>query len=91
MVLDPYPERLRGKISRLGDQLEAPPEQIKRHYAAGQKLLPVYVRPAPETHAGWPFAGTASSNCRSVAFRSAERTFFRAKDDASETIACQTQ
>lgn len=49
MVLDPYPERFQGTITRLGDQLEAAPEQIKRHYAAGQRLLPVYVQPSPET------------------------------------------
>jgi multidrug resistance efflux pump len=48
MVLEPYPERLEGKISRLGDQMESAPEQIKRHCTAGQKLLPVYVRPSPE-------------------------------------------
>src|SRR5207302_1978514 len=49
MVLEPYPDRLRGQIIRLGDQLEAAPEQIKRHYSAGQKLLPVHVQPSPET------------------------------------------
>jgi HlyD family secretion protein len=48
MVLEPYPERLQGCITRLGDQMEAPPEQIKRYYAAGQKLLPAHVRPSPE-------------------------------------------
>ena len=48
MVLDPYPERLQGTISRLGDQMEPAPEQIKRYYAAGQKLLPVHVQPCPE-------------------------------------------
>ena len=49
MVLEPYPSRLRGKIIRLGDQLEAAPEQIKRYYSAGQRLLPVHVQPDPET------------------------------------------
>jgi multidrug resistance efflux pump len=49
MVLDPYPQRLQGTISRLGDQLESAPDQIKRYYSAGQKLLPVFVQPSPET------------------------------------------
>jgi multidrug resistance efflux pump len=49
MVLEPYPNSVPGKIARLGDQLEAAPEQIKRYYSAGQRLLPVYVQPAPET------------------------------------------
>jgi len=48
MVLDPYPEYLAGKIIRLGDQFEFAPEQIKRHYSAGQKLMPIYVQPSPE-------------------------------------------
>jgi multidrug resistance efflux pump len=49
MVMEPYPNRLRGKIIRMGDQLEAAPEQIKRYYSAGQKLLPIHVQPDPET------------------------------------------
>ena len=49
MILEPYPERLQGKISRLGDQLEPAPEQIKRYYSAGQRLVLVYVQPSPET------------------------------------------
>jgi multidrug resistance efflux pump len=49
MVLEPYPERLQGRISRLGDQMESAPEQVKRYYAAGQKLLPVHVQPSPES------------------------------------------
>ena len=49
MVLDPYPDHFQGTITRLGDQLEAAPEQIKRHYSAGQRLLPVHVQPSPET------------------------------------------
>ena len=28
---------------------EAAPDQIKRYYSAGQKLLPVFVQPSPET------------------------------------------
>ncbi len=49
MVLDPYPDRFKGTITRLGDQLEAAPEQIKRHYSSGQRLLPIHVQPSPET------------------------------------------
>ena len=49
MIVDPYPERIEGKVSRRGDEFDAAPEQIKRHYFAGQRLLPIYVTPAAES------------------------------------------
>jgi HlyD family secretion protein len=49
LVVSPNTERLEGKIVRLGAQMEAAPEQIKRHYPAGQRLLPVYIEPCPQS------------------------------------------
>ncbi len=46
LVLDPYTERLPAKVVRVGDEYVAAPEQIKRHYAEGQKLLPVILQPS---------------------------------------------
>ncbi|MCI0456753.1 MAG: biotin/lipoyl-binding protein [Gemmataceae bacterium] len=48
LVVDPYPEPLNCTVVRLGDQYEPAPETIKRHYAAGQNLLPVYLQPHEE-------------------------------------------
>jgi multidrug resistance efflux pump len=48
LVVEPYPESLQATVVRLGDQYEAAPEQLKRHYPQGQKLLPVYLTPASE-------------------------------------------
>jgi HlyD family secretion protein len=48
VVMDPYPDKLHCTVSRLGDEYEAAPEQIKRHYQEGQRLLPVVLRPDDE-------------------------------------------
>jgi multidrug resistance efflux pump len=45
VVLEPYTEPLTCTTVRLGERFEAAPEHIKRHYAADQKLLPVYLQP----------------------------------------------
>jgi multidrug resistance efflux pump len=48
LVVEPYPELLGCTVVRLGDQFEPAPENIKRHYREGQKLLPVVLRPKEE-------------------------------------------
>jgi multidrug resistance efflux pump len=48
LVLDPYPGRLSATVERVGDNFEPAPDHISRHYAHGEKLLPVYLRPHPE-------------------------------------------
>jgi hypothetical protein len=48
LTLDPYPEPLMCRVHRLGDQFEPAPEQIKRHYFEGQRMLPVYLEPGSE-------------------------------------------
>jgi HlyD family secretion protein len=48
VVMDPYPDKLRCTVTRVGDEYEAAPEQIKRHYAEGQKLLPITLKPDDE-------------------------------------------
>jgi multidrug resistance efflux pump len=48
LVVEPYPERLSGTVTRLGDAYEAAPEHLKRYYAEGQKLLPVIIQPKDE-------------------------------------------
>ncbi len=48
VVMDPYPDKLHCTVTRVGDEYEPAPEQIKRHYAEGQKLLPVILRPDAE-------------------------------------------
>jgi HlyD family secretion protein len=48
VMVEPYPGVLPCVIRRVGDCFEAAPEQIKRHYRQGEKLLPVYLDPTPE-------------------------------------------
>jgi HlyD family secretion protein len=48
VVMDPYPDKLRCTVTRVGDEYEAAPEQIKRNYNEGQKLLPVTLKPDDE-------------------------------------------
>ncbi|MGH9676234.1 MAG: HlyD family secretion protein [Candidatus Acidiferrum sp.] len=45
VVLDPYPDKLHCTVSRVGAEFEAAPDQIKRHYPEGHKLLPIELRP----------------------------------------------
>jgi multidrug resistance efflux pump len=47
--LEPYPEPLTCTLVQLGERYESAPESIKRHYAAGQQLLPAYFEPRPES------------------------------------------
>jgi multidrug resistance efflux pump len=49
VVVDPYQDRLACTVIKVGDQYEAAPEQIKRHYVAGQNQLPVILQPGPES------------------------------------------
>jgi len=46
---DPYAQAVPCKVIRLADRFEVAPEHLKRHYAVGHHLLPVYAQPAPET------------------------------------------
>jgi multidrug resistance efflux pump len=48
VVIDPHSDKLRCTVTRVGDEYEAAPEQIKRHYSEGQKLLPVTMKPDDE-------------------------------------------
>jgi multidrug resistance efflux pump len=48
LVLDPYPEPFVCVVGRLGDRFESAPEQLKRHFDEGQKLLPVELQPKEE-------------------------------------------
>lgn len=48
LVLEPYPEPLTCHVQRLGEQFEPAPEQIKRHYYEGERLLPIYLQPSSE-------------------------------------------
>ena len=48
LLVDPYPERLSCTVIRIGDEFVLPPENIKRHYREGQKLLPVTLEPKDE-------------------------------------------
>ena len=46
--LPPYQQNLQCEITRLQDQLQSPPRQLKRYYAADEVLLPVHLKPLPE-------------------------------------------
>jgi multidrug resistance efflux pump len=48
VAVEPYAGTLEGTVGRVGDRFEPAPESIRRHYYAGERLLPVVVRPAPE-------------------------------------------
>jgi multidrug resistance efflux pump len=48
VVCEPYSGTLTCKVARLGQKFDPAPEHLKRHYATGQHLLPVYLEPAPE-------------------------------------------
>ncbi len=45
LVIDPHRQPVSTTVARLGDQFELAPENIKRHYPEGQRLLPVYLQP----------------------------------------------
>jgi hypothetical protein len=47
--VDPYQEPLSCTLIQVGDCYEPAPEPIKRHYAAGQQLLPAKFQPRPES------------------------------------------
>jgi multidrug resistance efflux pump len=53
MVFEPYMEPLGGTVKRVGDRFESAPEQIKRHYTEGQRMLPIYVSPTDEATTPW--------------------------------------
>jgi hypothetical protein len=48
VLCEPHPGSLTCKVGRLGQKFEPAPEHLKRHYATGQHLLPVYLEPTPE-------------------------------------------
>jgi multidrug resistance efflux pump len=48
VLCEPYSGSLTCKVARLAPKFEPAPEHLKRHYATGQHLLPVYLEPAPE-------------------------------------------
>ncbi len=48
VTVEPYPEAVRCKVVRVGDRYEPAPNNIERHYAANERLLPVYLEPRPE-------------------------------------------
>jgi HlyD family secretion protein len=48
VMVDPYREPLACTVTRVGDQFEAAPENLKRHYSEGEKLLPVILQPKEE-------------------------------------------
>jgi multidrug resistance efflux pump len=48
LVVDPYPQQVACRVVRLGEQLEAAPESIRRYYRSGETLLPVYLEPRQE-------------------------------------------
>lgn len=47
-TVPPYADRVRFEVVRVGDQFEAAPDSIHRHYKAGERLLPIYLRPGAE-------------------------------------------
>ncbi len=49
VVIEPHAQRLNCEVVRLGEKYEPAPDNIKRHYAADEKLLPVYLQPKDET------------------------------------------
>jgi multidrug resistance efflux pump len=49
LIVDPYREPLECTVVRLGDQFAPPPEQIKRQYHEGQRLLPVHLVPRDDS------------------------------------------
>jgi multidrug resistance efflux pump len=47
--VDPYPDPIPCTLLQVADRYEPAPESIKRHYAAGQPLLPAVFQPPPES------------------------------------------
>ncbi len=45
VTVEPARRPVAGRVVRIGDEYELAPENIKRHYRDGQKLLPVYLEP----------------------------------------------
>jgi multidrug resistance efflux pump len=48
VLVEPHAQLLICAVARLGDRYEAAPENIKRHFHADQKLLPIYLQPKDE-------------------------------------------
>jgi membrane fusion protein (multidrug efflux system) len=46
LVVEPYAQRGRCKVVRVGDRFEHPPTNIERQYWTKEKLLPVYLEPS---------------------------------------------
>jgi multidrug resistance efflux pump len=48
VLVEPHAQLLSCTVTRLGRRYELAPENIKRHFNAGQKLLPIYLQPKDE-------------------------------------------
>jgi multidrug resistance efflux pump len=48
VLVEPHAELLNCVVARLGERYEPAPENIKRHFRADQKLLPIYLQPKDE-------------------------------------------
>jgi multidrug resistance efflux pump len=48
VLVEPHAQLLNCAVARLGERYEPAPENIKRHFSADQKLLPVYLQPRDE-------------------------------------------
>jgi multidrug resistance efflux pump len=46
LVVEPYAQKVRCKVVRVGDAFEHPPANIERQYWTKEKLLPVHLEPA---------------------------------------------
>lgn len=45
LQIAPLSERVLCSVDRVGDELQAPPDEIQRHYSPDEKLLPVHLVP----------------------------------------------
>jgi multidrug resistance efflux pump len=48
VLVEPHAQLLSCALARLGERYEPAPENIKRHFSADQKLLPMYLQPKDE-------------------------------------------
>jgi HlyD family secretion protein len=73
VVVEPYREPLDCLVVRLGDEFSPAPEQIKRQYREGERLLPVHLAPCEESMrwAGLRLGGVVKMPYTGLALRSA--------------------
>src|SRR5262249_48912583 len=48
VLVEPHAQLLSCSVARLGERYEPAPENLKRHFSADQKLLPIYLQPKDE-------------------------------------------